>query len=301
MHDDGIYFGLNADEYHADEALGSTDVKGLHKWWDWQWERLRGEEPEETASTRFGTLVHKMLLEGEAAFFRDVHIRPEQWADYRTKAAREWRDERMAAGQPITDQRELERVLAAREKLLQDERCADAFRDGVSEVSIFWTEDGVRCKARFDRLKVGTTVDLKTFRPNNYGDSLGEAVRRALQNFRYDLQAAHYDVARRQLKNFVLSHAVYGECPLGSAWLHKVAAQQEWEWWWVFIKADKSPECIAATLTKGFVWKAAVEQRLTSLSNYRAMVDKYGPHRLWPSDQEPLVLDDTDFPVWFAR
>lgn len=66
--DPGIYFGLDEDAYHADGALGSTDLKRIAvDATDWQFERLHGED-KETDALIFGRALHCRVLEGEAAF-----------------------------------------------------------------------------------------------------------------------------------------------------------------------------------------------------------------------------------------
>lgn len=71
-HAPGIYFGLDEDVYHADPALGSTDLKRLltsppDYWWN-SWMNPAKPEESDKAHLVFGRAVHKMVLEGEAAF-----------------------------------------------------------------------------------------------------------------------------------------------------------------------------------------------------------------------------------------
>ena len=73
MFEPGIYFGLEAELYHADPALGSTDVKRLlvsapDYWWHSRLNPARPTETEPTPAQAFGRAVHLMVLEGEAAF-----------------------------------------------------------------------------------------------------------------------------------------------------------------------------------------------------------------------------------------
>ncbi len=61
----GIYFGMSAEQYHADPALGSTSLKQIVlDPYDWQFDRLHGEEKEPTDALIFGSAWHARVLEG---------------------------------------------------------------------------------------------------------------------------------------------------------------------------------------------------------------------------------------------
>lgn len=69
----GVYFGMQDATYHADPALGSGDMRALAKcpmfyWRDSHMNPLRDEEPGETPQLLFGRALHKLVLEGRAAF-----------------------------------------------------------------------------------------------------------------------------------------------------------------------------------------------------------------------------------------
>jgi hypothetical protein len=71
-HEPGIYFGLAAAEYHPDPSLGSTDLKRLVK--DpgefWHHSPLNPDRPPspDSKDRKEGRALHKLTLEGEAAF-----------------------------------------------------------------------------------------------------------------------------------------------------------------------------------------------------------------------------------------
>lgn len=73
-HADGIYFGMPEAEYHADPALGSTDLKRLlmspSRWWaqslfaqEWRGNLELEDDKEDSAGKRFGRAVHVKVLE----------------------------------------------------------------------------------------------------------------------------------------------------------------------------------------------------------------------------------------------
>jgi len=84
---------------------------------------------------------------------------------------------------------------------------------GLSEVSVFWTEElapglTIRQRARFDRLKKRASIDLKSF-SNWQGRDFQKALLREAALRMYDLQAAHYDVARRKARDLMAEGKVY--------------------------------------------------------------------------------------------
>jgi hypothetical protein len=81
IHAPGIYFGLDADPYHADRALGSTSIKDLAlDPVDWQYDQLHGTDAE-TPALVFGSALHARVLEGSAAFENQFY-RKAQKAEY---------------------------------------------------------------------------------------------------------------------------------------------------------------------------------------------------------------------------
>lgn len=68
QHAPGIYFNLDANEYHADDSLGSSSVKALAvDPYEFQFDRKHGEDKDTDALT-YGSAVHARILEGRAAF-----------------------------------------------------------------------------------------------------------------------------------------------------------------------------------------------------------------------------------------
>jgi hypothetical protein len=85
-------------------------------------------------------------------------------------------------------------------------------RGGMSEVSILWhdEETGTPCKGRLDYLKTMAIVDLKTL-GNPHGKPFDTAVRSAVANNGYFVQAAMYWRALEQALGFIRRGQVYGD------------------------------------------------------------------------------------------
>src|SRR6516164_2883887 len=81
----GIYFGLPAVDYHADPALGSSDIRAMRKDIDrwWRGSRFNPDESEralyqrDTKALVLGKAMHTLVLEGRAEFEAGYVRRPD--------------------------------------------------------------------------------------------------------------------------------------------------------------------------------------------------------------------------------
>jgi len=66
-HEPGIYFDLDAEEYHLDKALGSSSIKAISQdAYEYQFDKLYGEDLD-TDALRFGSALHCRILESREA------------------------------------------------------------------------------------------------------------------------------------------------------------------------------------------------------------------------------------------
>jgi hypothetical protein len=352
---DGLYFGLDEERYHADPALGSTDVKRLRTsgpdyWW---FSALNPNRPPHEAKPHqtFGRAVHKLVLEGVEPFTR-VYQRADDGAEVlrtaedlagwlkahgetkvpRAKAAmieaiqacvRELAalDESVAmpkieevilreaeeAGREILKADAYDRILGAAAAIAENEGLATAFQNGQPEVSLFWTEDvegfPVRCKARFDYLKPRGIGDLKSIRNSRSVDFV-EACRRAIAEYRYDLQAAHYLRGRSRLPDLVAGGAVYGASPEVLAWLveHVVPAEAP-AFQWIFYQSEGAPNVKSYVLSAEnpiAIHIAGIEVA-AALRKFVELSRAYPPGRPWRLTSPPEELHLEDLPAWYGR
>lgn len=158
----------------------------------------RPPSPEPSPQMFAGTLLHCALLEPEAFPLRYA-VGPK----VKSRAVKEWTqfEASLAPGIEAVTPLQKEIADAQRAAALRDPKIAALFDDGDAEVSIFWTDErtGVRMKARLDWLaergRAGEFViaaDVKTA-----VDASPDGFARAVWNFRYDMQAAHYMRAAR--------------------------------------------------------------------------------------------------------
>lgn len=156
---------LPAEEYHAIKAVSAGMVWTLDSecplkaWLGSPWNPNQTRED----ATHFdvGTAVHLAVLE--------PHLFAERVAlhgfdDYKTKIAREARDEAYIAGRTPLKPSEYQTVLGMHEALEKKKHIWRLFAEGDSEITLQWDWNGLPCKCRPDRLAADGSyiVDLKS-------------------------------------------------------------------------------------------------------------------------------------------
>lgn len=183
--------GLSADAYHADRtSISSSGLRALlAPGCPAQFKYDRDHPPAPKREFDLGHAAHKLVLgEGE-------EIVVTEYDDWRTKAAREERDEIRAAGAVPLLFHEGEQVMAMAEAIRQHPHAGPLFAagNGVAERSIYWThpETGVRVRVRPDwlmvRPDVTLVVDLKTA-----ADASPDGFSKAIESYSYHQQGALY-------------------------------------------------------------------------------------------------------------
>lgn len=167
----GIYDGVESKHYHLDPceqpSLSASIAHILvtrspkHAWTDHP--RLNSDfRRHEETKFDIGTAAHAVLLEG------DGKIEVIAADDWRSKAAKEQRDEARAAGKtPLLASQAgdlLEMVETARAQLAAFDLDPAVFTDGKPEQTLVWNEYGVTCRCRLDWLHddLSAVDDYKT-------------------------------------------------------------------------------------------------------------------------------------------
>ncbi len=180
-------------DYLALPALSSSLARVLlsrsprHAWWCSP-ALNPAYEPEEADRFDVGTCAHAYLLEGATAF---AIIEAD---DFRTKAAKEARDNARAAGKtPILASRwaDVQAMAEAVHSQLARHEAPIPFTDGHAEHTLIWREGDVLCKARPDWLHADrrTIDDLKSTDGSANPDGW---TRGPLFALGYDIQASWY-------------------------------------------------------------------------------------------------------------
>lgn len=192
----GIYPDMANDAYHADaDYLSSTRLKGYLP------EHYKKAPPSSDALA-FGTLFHTCVLEpdrltqyvvldaakiaGDNPKTGRPYDAPQMTGKYKAAVA-----EAEAGGQAVVSQDDWDRAMRMRDAIEHHDTARRLLfdDDGRAELSCFAVdENGVRHKARFDRLIPGVGIDLKS----TSGKPGEDSIARTVVDFGYDLSAAHY-------------------------------------------------------------------------------------------------------------
>ncbi len=238
---DGIHIGLPADQYHADDALGSSSIKALNLgafeyWWKSPLNPARPND-DQTDAQAVGEAIHKIVLEGRQAFDAIYVRRPndDPGADRNAKTATTKAANAAAAklGKESLHGTDYDRTVIAGAMISKNPDLATAFSGGLAEVSVFWTvlvevrlpstPDGVdlplvevRCKMRGDYLKATMLQskprlgigDLKSV-ANERRRQFAQACKFAIRDYRHDLQVAQYLKGATTIPDFVANGRVF--------------------------------------------------------------------------------------------
>ncbi len=172
------------DEYHAHPALSVSSAKKL----------LPPSCPAIFKHERDNGQGHKRVFDfGHAAHLVVLGAGPELHVidaeDYKTKAARQKRDDAYARGEVPVLMDEFNTVQAMAAALRRHPLASSLFAEGgLAEQSLFWTDPytGVACRARLDWLS-HRIVDYKTTTSANPAQ-----IAKAVDSFGYHMQAAWY-------------------------------------------------------------------------------------------------------------
>lgn len=136
----------------------------------------------------FGSAAHHLLLSQEGFRQRFV-VRPEEYPDYRTKAAREWRDMMRESGKTVLTSDQVGHIKGIAASLARHPLVRQGLLQGEVERSIIYRDPvtGIWLKIRPDVLPVsdGVVVDLKTA-----ADAAPRAMERAILDRGYDMAGA---------------------------------------------------------------------------------------------------------------
>jgi hypothetical protein len=194
--------GLPEEDYHGDPlTVSSTGLRAMLKSpKKFKHDILDRLAPPPTREMKFGTLVHKVILEG-ADFLKTFVVMPE-FVGF-TKDGRpstrsgEANDKKQAwilehADQTIVSQQELDAIRGIVDSIVEHEDAMAILKNGVTEVSGYYVdpETGIACRIRPDFLSADGSIlaDIKTTAKSSEEWDWG----RTIWNFRYDVQLYMY-------------------------------------------------------------------------------------------------------------
>jgi hypothetical protein len=205
---DGAYDGVPMDAYHGDlcvvpsvsrSGLWTIENRSPAHYYAESYLNPDRAEQEQKAHFNLGGAAHYLYLReatGSAGFVERYAVRPAAFKDWRTDAAKAWRDEQVAAGKAVLVPDDLE-VIEGIARQIACHPIAGHLLTGHVEKTLVWKDPtGVWLKSRPDVIPTadGVVADLKVMasaKPSDFG--------RSIRDHGYHLQAAMTSIAMHKL------------------------------------------------------------------------------------------------------
>ena len=172
-------------------------------------------------------------------------------------------------------------------------------------MSVIWTEDELRFKARFDYLKPRAIVDLKTF-ANTMNKPIDAAIYSAMASGKYHIQASFYLRAAEQAKRLCLradhcEETVFFDdksfLPAFKHFCQEFGQCEEHGFYFVFQQKGIAPLARGKKYERGLVHGAAEAAIEQAIQRYKDCIAKYGSEP-WVDDAQIDSLYDEHYPPW---
>jgi len=161
------------------------------------------EEQEQKKHFNIGRAAHHLLLQGREGFEEQYAIRPERFSDFRTNAAKEWRDDMIARGMTILTDDQLYDISGMAKSLARNPLVKAGILDGEVERSLIFKdpETGVWLKSRPDCIPnaSGDVADLKTTT-----SVATNSLQRTIEDYDYAMQGGLVSMAFNQVLGIAL-------------------------------------------------------------------------------------------------
>lgn len=199
-------------------------------------------------------------------------------------------------------------IIKAAEYITAEESVRAAFQNGVPEISLFWTVDGVPIKARLDYTRlgkkgkstVGIVTDLKSF-ANIMQLPPERAVGQAITKTRLDVQMAAYMDGIQQIPKWISEGKVYGAEAIEPAWLDALASVSEWQWYWCFYEKNMPISMLRSVRVGSDLHTIGTATYARALQAYRDNVAAFGYDWRFVDPIPDPVIDTQDLPAWHGR
>lgn len=299
------------------------------------------EEPKPTPAMEFGSALHKLILEGQQAFSKAYAVMPskddcpdaldgvealrEKCAELGLKRSGTllemsdrileedpdailWpkimeRFRQESEGKTILKADDADHLDRIFEMVRSHPTAKNIFRNGVPEVSIFWTDEdtGIRMKARIDYLRDHAVIDLKSF-SNTMEKPLNEAIISAIVGRKYHLQGAVYLDAVEAAKRMAMKGKIFGNPPHEDL-LNLAKTTKESRFFFVFCETGKVNNVVVRELAKeiagvetvAYAAGRAIAER--GMEDYARCMAAYG-HRPWRDHRQATPIIDLEIPLW---
>lgn len=318
---DGVYVNLPDADYFAQDRLGSTDLSVLHSrpadWFYGSRHNPHRPERESTDEMDFGSALHLLLLEGDEAYAARTMLRPEvypvvvkgietgEFKPWNGNAnwCKDWLEFNERPDRLILTEDADRRVRHMAELIRNHPELGPPMMAGLSEVAVFWTNaDGIKLRAKFDKLLPRFVVDLKTFGGDAKGRTVKEQCMGLVAQRSMDVQRFLYFQGRQKMAEL----PVFGADADQAEWLRKVAAVEAWQWCWIFYRRRDDKRGFAP-IVKPIIrshfdasFETGRRKVEVALTNYKTFRDRFGFDVPWAVVEPAEEPADHEFPSWLA-
>lgn len=165
------------------------------------------------------------------------------------------------------------------------------FTGGYPEVTVVWTENDIRFKARFDYLKPKAIVDLKTF-GNFMNKPIDSAIYSAMASGKYHIQAAFYMRAFQAARSLT----PFGK-ELSLQWFEDLCKCDEPGFYFCFQQKGIAPLARAKKFARGSLWSCGEVAIEEAIKRFRDNMAKFG-ELPWVDATEIEDFQDDHFPAY---
>lgn len=321
---DGAYVNMPFYVYIAQDRLGSTDFVRLsgtkpESWWYGSRHNKLREVVAKDDAYLAGHALHTYVFDGVQAFMDTYVQSPHE--TYVSKAAKEWKAAVFAAGQVPLKANTYRNTQFMGRILANHEEMGPYLSGGLSEFTVFFTFDGVKMRARYDKLLMDAIPDLKTagahkdatFVPDGVDPDVWTCMR-IIRDMKYSCQRWMYGWTRNFLRDFIRNHReasplIHGASPAQMKWLIALAEVDKWDFVFLFYaKVNHSSKSPAAPVVTPIVREAAdyTDEKgnkifIRGLENYQRLVAQFGLDTPWMRVNRAQKPDDALFADLFGR
>lgn len=343
QYEDGVYFDLPEHDYHRIAALSSTGIKNLLispvDFWARSWMNPRYSH-EETDAQEAGSAYHRRVLEGSEVFYQHyaptfgTNGLPETADQLRLALKRSGHDQSGKKqdliarcerfGIPTFDVQSVEYYAEHEGKIFLPLDLVESieisaamiekspymsrfFKGGYPEITILWTHDGVRFKARLDYLKARAVIDLKTFE-NRGMKSVDKCVYTTMASYKYHIQAVFYLRALDAAKDLIRRELIFSlgekveyfrseDFKKKADFIEKLNETEVHDFYFVFQQKGIAPFARGYKFPRTTMWSVGGVQIDAGIQTYKENLEKFGNEQ-WIDCSEIETLEDEGFPVW---
>jgi len=315
---DGTFIGMPDYLYFVQNRIGSTDIKILASDTAEDWFYSSKDNPDREESERddeylFGRALHTIVLEGFDTFYERYVESP--FDSYVPKAARDWKAEQARLGLTPLKPKTYKNVHSMGALVHTHPEIGKWIKGGLAEVTVLFTFDGIRMRARLDRLLTDQIIDLKSMGKHVMAKRVPLGISpdvytciRIIRDLGYSGQRHIYSRARVFMRDQIRNGLVFGANPRQLDWLKGLVDVETWGFTFLFFKKTsnnaKSPSAPVLTpiiRKMGDFTDLRGEKMLNkACDNYHRLREQWGTVP-WARVNMAVEPDDVLFEEMFGR